>query len=554
MFLLRLKTEFSENLKLLFVVWLALGVIVWSFFNWWAQPLAEIGAATVLGALTVLGSVVILFCLISTMFKRDDLKHPQDFWATRPIRALTLYGAKFAFVFLAIMLPVGLLTTAMGLFAGVGISAVCQGLEIMVWIGFATALLALSAMAYPGGNRVLLIGICFFGGVILTCILIWNKPIENLARPHFINGTQVQWNLLVTLIVTTAGIAWQCLRRIRDKHRRVRPLAWAGTGALTVIVITFIPLPGVIAGRSNRTAARTLPAVTKATLDTANPSFGNRNDARFMSLNIELMPDEKIMVAGLEVTDSNLIVTGTADVPQQVDAWANVDSTRDASDRLIEARPMLTYRVLDHEPGPERSSSSGGESWQREAAASLPRHKIRIRGKVSLDRIHYRTINRGPLDQPFAKKENGASIAFIHSPDRLFGHEYSLVWKTYAPPLVTASIYQRRPLFQFRIESPTSGGSDLCNRFEGERRVGWAFFGSYTSRELKVSDREIESGNEWRQIRDSGYAKSVNEWKKEAQLVVEVIDRIEPLILPVDVEVEAPDPVKVRELLLEGKL
>lgn len=554
MFLLRLKTEFSENLKLVIALWITLGVIAWSFYQWWFGPLVvQQTNEGALSGITVLFIGVICFALISTMFKRDDLKHPEDFWATRPIRAWTFFGTKFVFAFLTIILPMGVLMTVLGLVAGVGVSAVWHGLEMMLWIGVLTILAALSVMAYPGGNRALLGLLCYFGGVILTCIILSNGPSERILRPYWMNEHQRQWNLLVTLLLLAAVFSWQCLRQIRDKHLRQRPLVWIATGILTVLLVTFVPLPGGLPDRSISSSATTLPIVTKAKVH-PTITFGKKHDAEFISHDIELIPEQKLVGQSFDIVGANLMFTGSSTVPQQVDI-SHVALTHPASSRqMVEARPVLSYYVFDRPPGYSSSSSSGSDSGRSEIIASLPRQKIRIHGTVNINQITYRTIHRGPLTQPFEMNKQGMKFAFHPTPNRHTEHDSSALWKSYSPPFVTARSSNRWDPVRFRLEHSGSTGLDWYNQLEGGGSGGSSFFGPYRDNELRISDQNIEFTSFWRQLQESGYKKTVQEWKQEAELICEVIDQIQPLTLPVDIEVEVADPEKVHELLKKGAL
>lgn len=552
MFLLRLKTEFSENLKTMLALWAILGLIAWSFFDWWNGPMAKHEGA--LGAFAVLAAGLIVLMLVGTMFKRDDLKLPEEFWTTRPIRAGTLFGTKFVFALLSIVLPVGMLMTTTGFMAGVGMSAVWNGLEIMLWASFALSLLGLSAMAYPGGNRALLGVFCFFGGVILTSVVLTNGPVERMLRSYWMNGPQMQWNLLVVLLLLTTLFTWQCLRQIRDKHIRQSPLVLIATGILTVLLITFVPLPGGFAAKAIQTSSTTLPTVTKAEVDPMNLNYGVRHGAKFISMNIQLMPEENLLGEAFEFDGTNLKVVGASDVPQQVDMGHMALAVHDSSGQMVTAKPVLSYYVFDSQPGSGSRSSSGSDHDKTKILGSLPRQKVRVLGTVSLSRITYRTIHRGPLDQPFEKNERGMKIAFLTTPNHVTGHESSAIWKSYSPPLATARSTRRLDPVRFRLEHGGTGGRDWYNRLEGGGSGGGAFFGAYQDNNLRISDHDIESNYYWRELKESGYNKSVKEWKQEAELICEVKDQVHPLILPVDIEVEVPDPEKVRELLLQGTL
>ncbi len=553
MFLLRLKTEFAENFKLVLALWLALAVIIWSFFDWWFAPFDGQRNQGALGAIAILAVGAIVFFLVSTMFKRDDLKHPQDFWATRPIRAFTFFGAKLVFAWLAVVLPIGVLATVLGFVAGIGGQAIWHGLETMLWAGFVTSLLALSCMAFPGGGRSLLCTLAYFGGVIVTCIILSN--IETLPwRSYALSGTRIEWNLLVMLCLLTAGFIWLCLRQIRDKHRRQKAHLFAVTGILTVLLVTFVPLPGGLSNGAITTKATALPKVTKAKASSNNMSFGQRNGVPFVALNIELIPDEPISGDAIQFAGADIRVTGVDGIPQRVEnshmTRIRISETRE----VIGHAPTLDYYVFERQSGGRRSMSSGGDSEKSKIIQSLPRKTIRLSGTVELKQIQYRAVHRGSLNRPFEMKGNGLRVAYVNSPDRFTDYNSSVAWKAYTPPLLTTLSMNRHEMVRFRVEHPAMPGFDWYNRFQASGGGGGAFFGPKMEYELRTNDQEIESEYHWRQLKERGYNKTVREWKEEAELICEVVDEVRPLVLPVDIEVEVPDPEKVRELLLKGGL
>ncbi len=548
MFLHRLKIEFAENLKLILAMWVVLGIIVWSFFQWWFSPAVEMenfqGAVSGIGVL-VLGLLV--FFLITTLFKRDDLKHPQDFWVTRPIRSFTLFGAKLAFAWLVIALPCAVLMGLLGLMAGVGFSAVWNGLEIMLWASLATNLLALSCMAHPG-NRALFGFLCFFGGVIIACILINNGPLERVLDSRGVSDAQMGWNFLIILIALNILFGWKCWQLIRDKHRVQSLPAEVALGVLTVLVIAFVPIPGGFPG-SLLGKPSTLPAVARSLSPSINSNIGEKYGAKFASVSIELESGDSLRGDDWEIVDTDLLAVG------QDNSMLGMESSMkgyvDEQGRSLKSNLVLDFSVFDRQPGSSRSSSAGIDSREREIIAGIPLRKLRIQGNVTMNRIEYRELARGPLDQAFAHREGGIVCGFDPKP---FRDDYNTSWKVFSPPSLFAGGSRRWERVRFRLEDPSRSGFSWTNQLGGGGMGGGALFGNYQLQSVRIQDAELEADYYWRQLKESGYGKSVQQWKKEARLVFEVVDRVVPVIIPVDVEIEVPDPVKVRELLLDGTL
>ena len=442
----------------------------------------------------------------------------------------------------------------LGLVAGIGERAVWHGLETMLWAAGVTCLLAASCMAFPGGGRALLCVLAFFGGVILASVILSSVHNDRLLRPHWMTGAQMLWNLLVVLCLLTACFAWQCLRQIRDRHRRQQPLMYAAAGILAVLLIALVPLPGGLPHAPVTSSVDTLPKVTKARLNQDNMSFGHRDGVAFASMNIELIPDHPINADAIEFNDAALRVTDPAGVPQHVETSHLRITSRFDMDAMPRAYPTLVYYVFEQQPGPRSGMSYGSDPEKAGLVASLPHRTVRITGTMGLKRIDHRVIHRGPLDRPFELGESGIRVAFTDSSNRLSRYDHSVLWKAYMPPLATSLSWHHRDLVRFRLEHAVSHGIDWYDQLEGGGSGGGAFFGRYRVNELRISDRKIESDYYWEKLKELGYDKSVREWKQEAELVCEVVDEVHPLILPVDIEVEVPDPNKIRELLLKGAL
>lgn len=541
MFLHRLKLEFAENLKLLIAIWVVFGIIAWSFYQWWSSPLAEHESAQgTISGIGLLVATVILILFVATLFKRDDLKHPQEFWVTRPVRALTFFGTKLVFAWLVIALPFVVLITVFGVIAGVGLSAVWNALELMMWVCLMTNLLALSCMARPG--KIALYGFAFFiGGVILGGIILINAPFKNLLYSFVVSDWQMSWNLFIMLIALNLWFGWKCWRLIRDKHTNQRALPMAVLGFLTVLVIVFIPIPGK--------PATTMPAVTQSLPQSYHTTVGEKFGAKFAAFKIMLHTGDAVTENECYIVDTNLYVMGQDD--EMLRVVAELKNYFDDEKKSIGENLSLHLMVLDRKPGIERSISALTSDWRiDEIMKGLPLRKVRIQGTITINQLHYRELARSPIDQPFERRQGGIICAYY--PDSS-PNEYYSAWKIFSPPSALADAGRRWELARFRMEdkallrfSPTYPG---FNRSKG------AFFGSYQINDYHIiDDKVIESDYNWTLRKESGYEKSVQEWKKDLRLVFEVVDRVTPLIIPVDVEVDVPDPSKVRELLKNGTL
>ena len=112
MFFHRLKYEFIEHGRMVAAYWAIQIALVYFALTWWfGDDASESSMVTVFTGLLWLAFIVTTFALVILVFKRDDLKCPRAFWATRPIRAKTLFAAKAVFVVLTVLVAYWLETS-----------------------------------------------------------------------------------------------------------------------------------------------------------------------------------------------------------------------------------------------------------------------------------------------------------------------------------------------------------------------------------------------------------------------------------------------------------
>lgn len=548
MFFFRLKNEFAENRKPVLILWGILGIILWTFFQWWRDPLADPDTRqSGVAEFSFLGVGIVAFFLVTTLFKRDDLKHPQEFWVTRPLRSNTVFGAKLVFVWLVLVLPCAVLTGLSGWIAGVGDSAAWNGLEMMLWAGCAANLLSLSCMAHPG-NRGLLGVLCFFGGVVGTGIVLGNMDPVLLGGRHPVGDAQRQWNMIVVSVGLNLWTGWRCWRLVRDKHALQRALDLAGVGMLAVLVTAFVPLPGMWILHGTGTQSIVMPQVKAGRLNTDSIMFGDDNGARYASVRIDIEADSALNGLEMGFGEFDLRVVGDENSRTRLQPML-VHQQKGIG--MPATNLVLEYRICDRPPGRSGRSSGRSDPEDAKVIAALPRTKARITGTILLKQFHYRALTKGPLDQSFTRRENGYACAFYPPLAGAFRNRGEAIWASYSPPLVTVRPESGFPKVRFRIEDPEYPEISWLDQLSAGSTGRGMLFGNLQSDELRISDRDIEACYHWNMISRKEPGLSVREWKKRAMLVCEVVTGITTLAMPVDVEVEVPDPDKVRNFLLE---
>jgi hypothetical protein len=558
MLFFRLKTECADNLKLVLLLWGALGFFVWSFFDWWSAPLASNRNQGMMGFFAISTAAIIVFFLVFRIFKRGDLKEPQEFYNLRQTQASILFGAKLAFAWMVVILPMGVMMTLLGFMAGIGVRAIWQGMETMIWAGFFTGLLALSCMTSTGIWRSLLHMLAFFSGVLAAAFVLSLGPVDHLLGPLRVHEGQEAWNLLVVLVLLNGWLLWRCICLAKDRHRATPPLMMACAGICAFLMVAFVSFPGKVAGFVFDNSATTLPTVKKAEIDYFNVPFGYGDRGRYVSIRISLILDKAIPGKNMQITKADLTLVG-AEKP-----WVRLDATRWMQMGSSEvARINFDYEIFSGDPGSENHDSLYYHPDTAEAVKMLPRRLVRLLGTVNMTPPKYREVARGSIMKPWAHNSDGLMLEYVpnHSPTSAPSTpqwKSFTAWKKYCPPLLTGNAFRpsadasnAQDLVRFRLENSMWPVFDAYSDFAGSRIRNLDFFGTYRASELKFDDIKPESTKHWRDVHFGRRIKSSQEWMQGFELVCEVQES-PPLILPVDIEFELPDPDKLLELLLKG--
>ncbi len=551
MFLFRLKQEFAENLRLLVIYWLCLALVLWSHFTWWfgsSDPYSHSGVHEAIGGFSALGLCGVTLMIVGTLFKRDDLKCPQDFCATRPIRSLPLYGAKLAFTWLMLALPVGVAMTVTGFVAGHGIESIWNGLEMMAWFGFISSLLALSCMAYPGGGRSFITALAFGAGLMITAILINLQALKPLFEPLFASNEAIKGNLLVTLATATVAAVWMCHRQYRNKHSQSQLWWFAMAGIACVLFVSFTPITYTAKG-----VVTVLPKATAATLVEYDLRNGDEGGTGFVSGGISVTTELVSYQDSMILHGSQALNTVGFNEP-----WFKIEYGGIAIDHSeVDERKAilrLSYKVYEDTPDPNQGwSSTGGSQELAETIAKLPKRSIRIVDTVILHRQTYQEIHHSPLSKPFALHHKNLKIDY-HPDTSDIGSDYIISWKSYIPSLASST---KRSLYEqcrFNIKHPDIDEVMSVDDFGGGGGGTGSIFGRSMSMSYDFGSDGIRSNYFWHNLDKDAQQRIQDEWEDKALLVVEVAGHMERLEVPIDVKVEIPDPEALRELLKEGKL
>lgn len=557
MFIYRLKNEWKENRRVLLSLWVTLVVVGGCFCSWWFAPIDSMAGAEALQVIATLAALVAggaVLGLTVLMFKRDDLKSPQAFWATRPIRSLPFFGAKLVVLGLAVVLPIGVLVTFAGMVAGLGATALWNALESMMWVSAALGLLAMACMAFGGLMKPVLALGAFAAGLMLPPMVGIVEPVRWWLRSAVVEQQQFLWNMLFLLLVVAVVCVWLCLRQAADKHRPSRIWTWAVGGFACLLTASFVPLPGGL-WLANPQCEVEVMALQSGSVSAPYQLGHGRSYGRegvgldyVVDLNQPLAHDEiSLVTIELEVHDVDGVSLRAR--------LGNMRSRRDGpngSDAFT-----LSVWVLEGEGTHDRSGSWSGSEEMLDRVQGIPKRTVRVTGVVEMRVTNYRDAHRGQMDERFESKKDGMIFAYL--PEAPGGGwagvgSRALVSKRFGLPLITGDIgYNPYEMVRVAIDGPGEMYQHPGN-FVESHRVNHALFGFDNYSEIRINDHEVESSYQWRELQKSGYDKSFAEWKQEAELIVQVIDEERTVMMPIDVEIEIPDPVKLREMMLAGEL
>lgn len=552
MFLFRLKQEFAENARLLALYWLCLAMALWSHFTWCFgshDAYNRSSAQEAIGNFSLLGLCGINLMIVATMFKRDDLKCPQDFCATRPIRSLPLYGAKLTFTWLMLALPVGLAIAVTGMVAGHGIVSIWYGLEMTAWLGFTCSLLALSCMAYPGGSRSFIIAMVFVAALLTTVFLINIPVFEPWIHPLIADPQTITGNLFLALGILSVAMVWLCHRQFRDKHSNSQPWWFAVVGIACVLFVSFAPVPYQVKDQV-KDIVTVLPKATEASLVEYDISHGWERGTSFVTGGIHIETGLATSMDEMLIHRSQVLNTVDFNEPWfQIEGSAVVGYSHEGRAKL-----RLSYTVYEDVPDRYQGSrSSTGSDDLAKSIAELPKRKVRIVDTVILDRQQYEEVHRSPLSKAFAIHHNNLKIDYLPGTSD-GGRDHIINLKSYTPSLANSnklSVYEQ---FRFNIEHPDIDKHMSVDDFGGGGGGSRSIFGRAITLERKLSSHGVLSSRFCYDLEKEEQQLIVDEWQDKAVLVVEAAKNMERIEIPIDVKIEIPDPEALRQLLKEGKL
>jgi hypothetical protein len=206
MFSHRLKIELREN-RIYILIWalVLLTLTIAAILLWRSAPVLDpvtsrLGSPSPdLIALLLLPLVALLIVTTITSFRQDNLKDPQTFWNTRPVRPRTLHRTKFIFLHLLFTLPLTLCTFIVSINATTMSTSLIYAAESALWSAAAIHLCALCCLHNHQWARLPILPALGFLGFILVALIVSKL---NIAQPGRYNPGRFSVNtLFITLIL-----------------------------------------------------------------------------------------------------------------------------------------------------------------------------------------------------------------------------------------------------------------------------------------------------------------------------------------------------------------
>ena len=192
-------------------------------------------------SLSLFGIIGVLILAPLRTFKEDDMKDPQAFWITRPIRQNVMFKTKLTALHLYLTLPTFLVTVVTLLFIISPLRAFIYAIEISLWIACSIHLLAFGALNVLGYKRSFFLPFAFFVGMVLGSFF--------CRYYQLIVGSEIQImaNFLIILVVLVV-LFWLGIRYLLNNPQlRIGSYKLIIGGFITVCVlfnVKFMPIDG----------------------------------------------------------------------------------------------------------------------------------------------------------------------------------------------------------------------------------------------------------------------------------------------------------------------
>lgn len=545
MFIYRLQQEFREN-RIISIAWLlTLAMVYVGFRMWWNEQPGDSRSdwGQVWQGLAIMVAMLVIFIWSYGIFKRDDLKDPTAFWATRPVRSMTLYGAKLVYLLLVLVLPlvVGIYALACG-YTEDGLS-LWNGIELLLWGVVVTGFLGLSAMARRGAVMGYWIGGLFIAGVVAACVLV--NSIDAAGYMEWLDDTQMKNNALWVLILLAGLLVFGLYWQMSDKHRIIHRWIPLFSGMLVVGLISFVKLPALVNGGDEASELEQImtsfevigPQQASEVMYDENPGY------RF---HYALNANHLVKALGeYEVVGSKLDLDGQdATVQAQIGIGQTVQYLSSSPESLTTCL-NLTVTVM-RDPFRQGHGSSSSRSLETKFFDGVPTKRVWVRGDVEVVTKRYQELYRGKWGEKFEVNQNGALWRF--QPGLKKRHDNShglLVGRQFHLDLLSSpakAYYEkgRLKLTDGKIElvaqrNSSYGDSGLFGRGETSEIVFSELDRGIADGKVVINDREI----------------NLSTWLEKAQVVLEDTKWGKRLRIPVEIEITLPDPAEIKKRLLE---
>ena len=365
-------------------------------------------------------------------------------------------------------------------------------------------------------------------------------------------------NLLTLLVFLTIASIWLCIRQARDKHLHHRPLWLTLTGAVCMFCIIFFTLPNPL-----HPDRYEVPVVTHAALEPSGMSMGGRGGPIFISGQFSSQPIQQLDARGLSHTHNIIPVNFTG-----VDApWFEVHCTGfrpyrggsvEHGAQAGQAQPAkLEFKYTIHGSGNGQSIVVSTETLTKlkDAVKDLPKRKIRIKDTITLNYREYEHYHRSPLTEGFNLSSDGLGVTYIPASVDPSKNKATFITRQFTPELMHSVDLHDREVFLHHISHPSSNQAIDVYDFDAFGRIMSGFFYNKTVIGIDFREEAIRSSRAWQEITmEQGYEGSPKAWKQEAVWVIEKAGEKMKAEIPLDFEIEIPEPELLRKMLIEGTI
>lgn len=558
MFSHRLKIELREN-RIYILIWalVLLTLTIAAILLWRSAPVLDpvtsrLGSPSPdLIALLLLPLVALLIVTTITSFRQDNLKDPQTFWNTRPVRPRTLHRTKFIFLHLLFTLPLTLCTFIVSINATTMSTSLIYAAESALWSAAAIHLCALCCLHNHQWARLPILPALGFLGFILVALIVSKL---NIAQPGRYNPGRFSVNTLFITLILLFLFALAGFHLIK-KPGTTYPL-WMPflIGALTFPLLTATWLPDNFSKSTE--AQQYQPSEPLTTFSNSNSSI---NRQYFYDLNyplIDLMGNQDRIPINLlsQRIDSAPLSQFPSGIRAELKYWSSgmdpLDGPQNLQTIALDQENRNRFRVTLSLSIPHEHSLQTSPQFN-----DLPRKQITLEGEVEILTASLDDALTIDQSKEFTHETSGGMLTYHPSDGK--GQPDTIQSKVFRLPLVSANLihphlFYRNNDILVAMRHRVTGQSFILQNGSSSTRYGP--FGKVQYSEIQHPEESSLVSHYWKNYLQKQFPDFPDfaDWKKDADLLILPPEQFKNVRIPFKITVSVPDLDLLQQRLNNG--